>query len=281
MVLYMTPSRRATKTASETRRASVPRAALRPVTRASSPSAFMSIAEVSLRFLNIRGRRDGFCGADRAASRDASDATPKRERAGVARRRRRRGRCGCRFDAAPDAFDFFRTRPRSHAERPLRVWARSGAFRARAARRAAATGDDAGVEVFSFLFFSSRFFFSRLVNTRSRRNLDCGRDVRSPGRPRARIGRRHARNATEHSPPGGYRRARARAAVAAAAAPPRPARDASANSANVSFLAKRQVFFFFTNAASDVVSNAPVLSSRARRRRQEANEGDQVDGLGG
>ena len=84
---------------------------------------------------------------------------PKRERAGVARRRRRRGRCGCRFDAAPDAFDFFRTRPRSHAERPLRVWARSGAFRARAARRAAATGDDAGVEVFSFLFFSSPFFF--------------------------------------------------------------------------------------------------------------------------
>ena len=185
MVLYMTPSRRATKTASETRLASVPRAALRPVTRASSPSAFMSIAEVSLRFLNIRGRRDGFCGADRAASRDASDATPKRERAGVARRRRRRGRCGCRFDAAPDAFDFFRTRPRSHAERPLRVWARSGAFRARAARRAAATGDDAGVEVFSFLFFSSRFFFfaARQHPVPAKPGLRSGRAVaRSPPR---------------------------------------------------------------------------------------------------
>lgn len=145
---------------------------------------------------------------------------PKRERAGVARRRRRRGRCGCRFDAAPDAFDFFRTRPRSHAERPLRVWARSGAFRARAARRAAATGDDAGVEVFSFLFFSSRFFFSRLVNTRSRRNLDRGRDARSRGHPRARIGRRRVRDATEHSLSRGSRRARARVAVEAAAAPP-------------------------------------------------------------
>lgn len=104
-----------------------------------------------------------------------------------------------------------------------------------------------------FPFCSSRrlLFFSRLVNTRSRRNLDCGRDVRSPGRPRARIGRRHARNATGHSPPGDYRRARARAAVAAAAAARRSARDASANSANVSFLAKR-FRFFFTNASSDV-----------------------------
>ena len=275
----MTPSRRATKTASETRRASVPRAALRPVTRTSSPSAFMSIAEVSLRFLNIRGRRDGFCGADRAASRDASDATPKRERAGVARRRRRRGRCGCRFDAAPDAFDFFRTRPRSHAERPLRVWARSGAFRARAARRAAATGDDAGVEVFSFLFFSSRFFFSRLVNTRSRRNLDRGRDARSRGHPRARIGRRRVRDATEHSLSRGSRRARARVAVEAAAAPPDrrvtrpriPRTSLSREALQVFFL--RLVFVFFTH------KKPPPRSARSRL--EKAHEGDEVDGVGG
>jgi hypothetical protein len=88
--------------------------------------------------------------------------------------------------------------------------------------------------------------------------------VRSPGRPRARIGRRHARNATEHSPPGGYRRARARAAVAAAAAPPRPARDASANSANVSFLAKRFRFFFFSRTPLLTSFQTPPSSRRAR-----------------
>ena len=57
------------------------------------------------------------------------------------------------------------------------------------------------------IFFMS-FFFSRLVNTRSRRNLDRGRDARSRGHPRARIGRRRVRDATEHSLSRGSRRAR-------------------------------------------------------------------------
>ena len=130
-----------------------------------------------------------------------------------------------------------------------------GAFGRVSSARGASRGGDGrrrrGGAFFLFVLLVDCFFFSRLVNTRSRRNLDCGRDVRSPGRPRARIGRRHARNATGHSPPGDYRRARARAAVAAAAAARRSARDASANSANVSFLAKR-FRFFFTNASSDV-----------------------------
>ena len=185
MVLYMTPSRRATTKASETRGASVPRSVPRPSTRASFPSAFMAIAEVSLRVFPIRGRRDGFRVAFARRRARASTRLPKRERRRGGRRRRRRGGCGRRLDAAPDASDFFRTRPRAHAERPLRVWARSGASRARAARRAAATGDDAGVEVFSFLFFSSIAFFfaARQHPVPAKPGLRSGRAVaRSPPR---------------------------------------------------------------------------------------------------
>lgn len=131
----------------------------------------------------------------------------------------RRKRSSVRF--APDASDFFRTRPYAHFGRVRRVWARSDVFRAREARRARAIGDDAGGDVFpERRFFSCGFFFSRLVNTRSRRNLDRGRDARSRGHPRARIGRRRVRDATEHSLSRGSRRARARVAVEAAAAPP-------------------------------------------------------------
>ena len=79
---------------------------------------------------------------------------------------------------------FGRVRART-PPRPFRVWARSGAFRARAARRAAATGDDAGVEVFSFLFFSSIAFFfaARQHPVPAKPGLRSGRAVaRSPPR---------------------------------------------------------------------------------------------------
>ena len=120
----------------------------------------------------------------------------------------------------PNAIDFFRRHPRDHCRRILRVWARSGVFRARDARRARARRRRRGRSFFLLVFSLLAFFFSRLVNTRSRRNLDCGRDARSPSRLRARIGRRRARDATHPSPSGGSRRARARVAVAAAEAPP-------------------------------------------------------------
>ena len=188
----------------------------------------------------------------RAASRARVDATSEtgtpsgRPTSSPPRRMRSSVRCRAgrvRFFSDASA--------RAHLHAPSesgRVRARFERARRVARRRRATTP---GWRFFPFCSSRRLLFFSRLVNTRSRRNLDCGRDVRSPGRPRARIGRRHARNATGHSPPGDYRRARARAAVAAAAAPLRPARDASANSANVSFLAKR-FRFFFTNASSDV-----------------------------
>ena len=91
---------------------------------------------------------------------------------------------------------------------------------ARGASRARDRVRTPGAKFFLVDFFFSRFFFSRLVNTRSRRNLDRGRDARSRGHPRARIGRRRVRDATEHSSSRGSRRARARVAVEAAAAPP-------------------------------------------------------------
>lgn len=190
----------------------------------------------------------------------------------------RRKRSSVRF--APDASDFFRTRPYAHFGRVRRVWARSGVFRAREARRARAIGDDAGGEVFpERRFFSCRFFFSRLVNTRSRRNLDRGRDARSRGHPRARIGRRRVRDATEHSLSRGPRRARARVAVEAAAAPPDrrvtrpriPRTSLSREALQVFFL--RLVFVFFTH------EKPPPRSARSRL--EKAHEGDEVDGVGG
>lgn len=192
----------------------------------------------------------------------------------------RRKRSSVRF--APDASDFFRTRPYAHFGRVRRVWARSDVFRAREARRARAIGDHAGGEVFFFsgtsIFFMS-FFFSRLVNTRSRRNLDRGRDARSRGHPRARIGRRRVRDATEHSLSRCSRRARARVAVEAAAAPPDrrvtrpriPRTSLSREALQVFFL--RLVFVFFTH-------NKPPPRS-ARSRLEKAHEGDEVDGVGG
>ena len=58
MVLYLTPSRRATAIASETRRAPIPPETPRLPQRASSPSTFMAIPEVSRETRSIEGHCD-------------------------------------------------------------------------------------------------------------------------------------------------------------------------------------------------------------------------------
>lgn len=155
-----------------------------------------------------------------------------------------------------------------------RVSSARGASRARDRRRRRGRRFS-GTSIF-FMWF---FFFSRLVNTRSRRNLDRGRDARSRGHPRARIGRRRVRDATEHSLSRGPRRARARVAVEAAAAPPDrrvtrpriPRTSLSREALQVFFL--RLVFVFFTH------EKPPPRSARSRL--EKAHEGDEVDGVGG
>ena len=151
---------------------------------------------------------------------------------------------------------------------------------ARGASRARDRARTPGAKFFLVDFFFSRFFFSRLVNTRSRRNLDRGRDARSRGHPRARIGRRRVRDATERSSSRGSRRARARDAVEAAAAPPdrrvtrpRIPRTSLSREALQVFFFLRLVFVFFSH------KKPPPRSARSRL--EKAHEGDEVDGVGG
>jgi hypothetical protein len=172
---------------------------------------------------------------------------------------------------------------RVHARMP-NAPSESGRVRARferarrVARRRRATTP--GWRFFPFCFSRLAFFFSRLVNTRSRRNLDRGRDARSRGHPRARIGRRRVRDATERSSSRGSRRARARDAVEAAAAPPdrrvtrpRIPRTSLSREALQVFFFLRLVFVFFSH------KKPPPRSARSRL--EKAHEGDEVDGVGG
>ena len=59
----------------------------------------------------------------------------------------------------PNAIDFFRRHPRDHCRRILRVWARSGVFRARDARRARARRRRRGRSFFLLVFSLLAFFF--------------------------------------------------------------------------------------------------------------------------
>lgn len=238
----------------------------------------MAIPEVSRETRSIEGHCDVARVAFAATSPTSSSTRlPKREHARSGATRSPRKRSSVRF--APDASDFFRTSPYAHFGRVRRVWARSGVFRAREARRARAIARARRGRSFSLSIFFSLVFFSRLVNTRSRRNLDRGRDARSRGHPRARIGRRRVRDATEHSSSRGSRRARARVAVEAAAAPPDrrvtrpriPRTSLSREALQVFFL--RLVFVFFTH------KKPPPRSARSRL--EKAHEGDEVDGVGG
>ena len=279
MVLYLTPSRRATAIASETRRAPIPPETPRLPQRASSPSTFMAIPEVSRETRSIEGHCDVARVAFAATSPTSSSTRlPKREHARSGARRARRG-SGRRFDSPPTRPIFF-GRLRTRISDAFVEFGRDRACFERARRVARARSRaHAGGEVFPCRFFFLSFFFSRLVNTRSRRNLDRGRDARSRGHPRARIGRRRVRDATEHSLSRGSRRARARVAVEAAAAPPDrrvtrpriPRTSLSREALQVFFL--RLVFVFFTH------KKPPPRSARSRL--EKAHEGDEVDGVGG
>ena len=107
MVLYLTPSRRATAIASETRRAPIPPETPRLPQRASSPSTFMAIPEVSRETRSIEGHCDVACVAFAATSPTSSSTRlPKREHASSGARRARRG-SGRRFDSPPTRPIFF------------------------------------------------------------------------------------------------------------------------------------------------------------------------------
>ena len=279
MVLYLTPSRRATAIASETRRAPIPPETPRLPQRASSPSTFMAIPEVSRETRSIEGHCD--------VARVAFAATSRT-------RRRRVFQKGNTLGAARDALAaeavvasirprrvrfFSDVSVRAFRTRSSSLGAIGCVSSARGASRARDRVRTPGAKFFLVDFFFSRFFFSRLVNTRSRRNLDRGRDARSRGHPRARIGRRCVRDATEHSLSRGSRRARARVAVEAAAAPPDrrvtrpriPRTSLSREALQVFFL--RLVFVFFSH------KKPPPRSARSRL--EKAHEGDEVDGVGG
>ena len=143
----------------------------------------------------------------------------------------------------PNAIDFFRRHPRDHCRRILRVWARSGVFRARDARRARARRRRRGRSFFLLVFSLLAFFFfaARQHPVPAKLGLRSGRAVaQSPpraNRPPTRDRRDETLAMGRFSP-----RSRARGGRGGRGAP-RPARDASANSANVSFLAKRFRFF--------------------------------------
>lgn len=150
----------------------------------------------------------------------------------------RRKRSSVRF--APDASDFFRTRPYAHFGRVRRVWARSGVFRARDRRRRRGRRFS-GTSIFFMWFF---FFAARQHPVPAKPGSRSGRAVaRSP--PRAnRPPTRERRDGTlviPRFPP----RSRARRGRGGRGAT-RPARDASANSANVSFSRSASGFFFAT-----------------------------------
>ena len=157
MVLYLTLSRRATAIASETRRAPIPPEMPRLPTRASSPSTFMAITEVSRETRSIEGHCDVARVAFAATSRTRRRRVFQRERArGGARRSPRRKRSSVRF--APDASDF-RSRPYAHFGRVRRVGRDRACFeRARRSRRR--LGPTPG-RVFRNVDFFHVVFFSR------------------------------------------------------------------------------------------------------------------------
>ena len=247
MVLYLTPSRRATAIASETRRAPIPPEMPRLPTRASSPSTFMAITEVSRETRSIEGHCDvarvAFAATSRTrrrrvfqkgnalgAARDALAA----EKAVVGSIRPRRVRFFS--DASVRAF-----RTRSSSLGAIgRVSSARGASRARDRRRRRGRRFS-GTSIFFMWFF---FFAARQHPVPAKPGSRSGRAVaRSP--PRAnRPPTRERRDGTlviPRFPP----RSRARRGRGGRGAT-RPARDASANSANVSFSRSASGFFFAT-----------------------------------
>jgi hypothetical protein len=155
-----------------------------------------------------------------------------------------------------------------------RVSSARGASRARDRRRRG------GRSFSSSIFFSSRFFFfaARQHPVPAKPGSRSGRAVaRSP--PRAnRPPTRERRDGTlviPRFPP----RSRARRGRGGRGAT-RPARDASANSANVSFSRSASGFFFLRLVFVFFTHNKPPPRS-ARSRLEKAHEGDEVDGVGG
>lgn len=246
MVLYLTPSRRATAIASETRRAPIPPETPRLPQRASSPSTFMAIPEVSRETRSIEGHCDVARVAFAATSPTSSSTRlPKREHASSGARRARRG-SGRRFDSPPTRPIFF-GRLRTRISDAFVEFGRDRACFERARRVARARSRaHAGGEVFPrrFFFLSFFFFAARQHPVPAKPGSRSGRAVaRSP--PRAnRPPTRERRDGTlviPRFPP----RSRARRGRGGRGAT-RPARDASANSANVSFSRSASGFFFAT-----------------------------------
>ena len=159
MVLYVTPSRRATAIASETRRAPIPPETPRLPQRASSPSTFMAIPEVSRETRSIEGHCDVARVAFAATSPTSSSTRlPKREHARSGARRARRG-SGRRFDSPPTRPIFF-GRLRTRISDAFVEFGRDRACFERARRVARARSRaHAGGEVFPCRFFFLSFFF--------------------------------------------------------------------------------------------------------------------------
>ena len=245
MVLYVTPSRRATAIASETRRAPIPPETPRLPQRASSPSTFMAIPEVSRETRSIEGHCD--------VARVAFAATSRT-------RRRRVFQKGNTLGAARDALAaeavvgsirprrvrfFSDVSVRAFRTRSSSLGAIGRVSSARGASRARDRARTPGAKFFLVDFFFSRFFFAaRQHPVPAKPGSRSGRAVaRSP--PRAnRPPTRERRDGTlviPRFPP----RSRARRGRGGRGAT-RPARDASANSANVSFSRSASGFFFAT-----------------------------------
>ena len=249
MVLYLTPSRRATAIASETRRAPIPPEMPRLPTRASSPSTFMAITEVSRETRSIEGHCD--------VARVAFAATSRT-------RRRRVFQKGNALGAARDALAAEKAVVGSIRPRRVRFFSDASvrAFRTRSsslgaigrvssARGASRARDRRPRRGRSFFFFRNVDFFHVVF-------FFAARQHPVPAKPGSRSGRAVARSPPRaNRPPTRERRdgtlvipmfpprSRARRGRGGRGAT-RPARDASANSANVSFSRSASGFFFAT-----------------------------------